>query len=83
MISLESSRTMEEDKARLKVALYGDLSHETECPVRTFLMRAIFTERVRGLLPNDTFDTMVHSAATPRGREVLLGLFGAHHLEQA
>ncbi len=76
-------RTIEDDKARLKGALYRDVGVEVECPARSFLMRAITNERIRGLLPNDTFDTMVHSAATPRGREVLLGIFGVPHLEQA
>lgn len=83
MIAQATTPTIEDDKERLLGALYRDIGLGAECMARSYLMRSITAERARGMLPNDTFDALVASAETRKGRRALLGMFGAPHLEEA
>ena len=65
------------DRERLRQALYADLAGESdrESAVRHHLLTVITRERTMGLLPNDTFDTLLHAAGSASGRKTLLQLF--------
>ncbi|TXT28213.1 MAG: hypothetical protein FD131_3346 [Rhodocyclaceae bacterium] len=63
-----------DDKDRLYMALYG-VGEGDFCAARSLLMRTIITERMRGMIPNDAFDSMVALAGRQEGRKCLFAFF--------
>lgn len=63
-----------DDRARLYSALYGK-GEGNFCAARSLLMRTIITERLRGMIPNDAFDSMVAVAGRHEGRKCLFAFF--------
>jgi hypothetical protein len=68
------SSLIHDDQARLHSALYGE-SEGAFCAARSLLMRTIITERLRGMIPNDAFDSMVAVAGRHEGRKCLFAFF--------
>lgn len=68
------SSQIHDDKDRLYRALYG-VNEGDFCAARSQLMRTIITERVRGMIPNDAFDSMVALAGRHEGRKCLFAFF--------
>ena len=63
------------DHDRIHEALYQDAS-DTFCMARSRLIRAIMNQRSCGMLPNDTFDSIVLAVANPASRSSVFLFFG-------